>query len=482
MLAKSDRVFRKTALKRLSSPERLDQVVRVIQPKDWLPLGMVGLLASLGIGWSFLGRIPITVTGRGVLMHPRGVTPLHSPVAGQLQSLHIQPGQCVVQDEVLATIHPSELHQQLAQEQEKLAQLQRQAIEDNALRRQRTQLEQVAISTQRTQLEQQLLNLRTSAPELLTQTLAAIATQRASLHQQLQDAQALAPLFEIRSRNHQELAHKGAISKDRAIQAEHEYRQIKHSIADLRSQLAQLEVRAMETNQDYLDNQTDQTQLQAQLDELHTRSKQIEQDNLADAQNRERDIQATQHQIDRLEEQIAHDSYIRSPQTGCVVEITASVGQVVNPGTPLGTIQGADIADQPIDTGVVYFAVKDGKQIRPGMEIFITPETVKRERFGSIVADVRSVSPLPITQEGANTVVGNPAIVDDLLAESDAQIEVFTQLQLDQSTDSGYRWSSSAGPDLAFTPGTTFTARVVVEEWAPITFLLPMLKEWMGVN
>jgi HlyD family secretion protein len=45
---------------------------------------------------------------------------------------------------------------------------------------------------------------------------------------------------------------------------------------------------------------------------------------------------------------------------------------------------------------------------------------------------------------------------------------------------SGYRWSSSKGPDSKLTAGTTASVRITVEERAPITFLLPFLREWSG--
>ncbi|NES67365.1 MAG: NHLP bacteriocin system secretion protein, partial [Okeania sp. SIO2D1] len=48
-------------------------------------------------------------------------------------------------------------------------------------------------------------------------------------------------------------------------------------------------------------------------------------------------------------------------------------------------------------------------------------------------------------------------------------------------TFSGYQWSSSKGPQQKLTAGTTTTTRVRVEERAPITFVLPILREWSGI-
>ncbi len=62
-------IFRKEALERLSSPERLDQLMQIVTPRSWLPLAALGGLLACGLVWSFLGRIPVTTTGRGVIVY-----------------------------------------------------------------------------------------------------------------------------------------------------------------------------------------------------------------------------------------------------------------------------------------------------------------------------------------------------------------------------------------------------------------------------
>ncbi len=67
------------------------------------------------------------------------------------------------------------------------------------------------------------------------------------------------------------------------------------------------------------------------------------------------------------------------------------------------------------------------------------------------------------------------------MGEGGGKIEAIAQLQLNSETFSGYKWSSSQGPELAISPGTTTTVRVTVEERSPITFVLPILREWSGI-
>ncbi len=62
-------LFRQEALERLSSPERLDELMTIVNLKTWLPLGTIGILLGLGLIWSLVGRIPVTTSGRGKLVY-----------------------------------------------------------------------------------------------------------------------------------------------------------------------------------------------------------------------------------------------------------------------------------------------------------------------------------------------------------------------------------------------------------------------------
>ncbi|MFN6566790.1 NHLP bacteriocin system secretion protein [Dendronalium sp. ChiSLP03b] len=145
--------------------------------------------------------------------------------------------------------------------------------------------------------------------------------------------------------------------------------------------------------------------------------------------------------------------------------------------------QGAIAAQQRVSqrVSVAFFPVGDGKQIQPGMKVQITPSTVQRERFGGIIGAVTDVSAFTVTKESALSVVGNSEFVQAFMSQG-PQIQVTAQLQPDASTFSGYKWSSSQGPQLQVTPGTTTTVQVTVEERAPTTFVLPLLKSWSGIN
>lgn len=480
MAENRDSIFRKESLERLSSPERLDQLMQVVSPKDWIPLATLGGLVVLGLIWSIFGRIPITVIGKGALIRPYRVITFESPISGQLKTLNVKTGECIEKGHILATIDPTELKQQLQSQRSKMTQLQTQEQYMRLIQRQRTDTEKVAIASAKASLNQRLQDTQALTPAFYEKGLNAIRQQRISLQQRLNDTLALAPILKDRLFKRQQLLNAGAIAKDTVLQAEQEYKQGLQSVYDIRAQLKQLDVSETEAQQRYLGNLSSVGDLQAQLKELDTRSKRLEQDNLVDLNIRLNQIQEVNRAIAQLEKQVAENSQIVSVNSGCVLEVTAFEGQVASPGTRIMTLNTGGKDTSLI--AVSYFDIKDGKQIKPGMTVQITPDSVKRERFGGIVGKITSVSPLPVTKEGANSVVGNSDLVAKLMPTGGGEIEVRAEMQIDASTLSGYKWSSSKGPELNISAGTTTSVRVKVTEQAPITYVLPILREFTGIN
>jgi len=85
-------IFRKEALKHLSSPEQLDQLIQVTSPRYWVALAAVGLLLLAALSWGWFGSIPTTVSARGVLLRRGGVHPIQAPFAGVTTRIGVLSG------------------------------------------------------------------------------------------------------------------------------------------------------------------------------------------------------------------------------------------------------------------------------------------------------------------------------------------------------------------------------------------------------
>jgi HlyD family secretion protein len=472
-------LFRKEALDRLSSPERLDQLMQVAQPKKWIPLAAIGSLIGVGIAWSVFGRIPITIGGQGALVFPSKVMAVQSPSSGQILVLNIRPGDTVKKGQVLATIDQGKLQKKLDLAREKLAQLQDQDRNANSLQNQRTVLDQGAIQQQRQAIQQSLQATQSVTPVLREKGLESIAKDRLTLQERLQTTRSLLPTFRQRFELRQQLRQQGAVSSDIVLQSQQELLTNQTKVSEIESQIKQLDVKEADAQRQFLQNLNSVQELQAQLATLDTKlAGQAEQD-LAISTNRKKEIQDTQAAIVQLELQLKGESRIVSSFDGRVLEVAAVAGQNLEKGGQIGTIEAQDASNKLVS--VSFFPVSEGKKIKPGMELQVTPSTVKRERFGGIVAKVTAVSAFPITKESASSVVGGPDMLKGLTSEG-PQIQVFAELQPDASTVSRFRWSSSKGPDAQVTSGTTAAVRVKVEEQAPIAFVFPILRSLGGVN
>jgi HlyD family secretion protein len=480
MVNQKQNLFRKESLERLSSPERLDQLIQVVSPKSWLPLASLGSLVVVAGIWSIYGRIPITVEGRGVLIYPREVVPLQSKSSGQLLALNVNVGDIVKKGDVLATLDQADLLKQLQLARAKLTQLQEQDRNTSLVQVQRNELDKKAIQEQRQSLQQRLKIVQDLTPILREKGLESIGRDRQNLQRRLQSLQELLPTLKKRLDNRQWLFKEGAVADDTVLQARQEYLDALANIDEAESQLKQLDVKEADALRQYLSNLNEIKNIQAQLQEQNTKEANIAQQDLENSTNRKKEIQEAEREVARLELELSNNSQIISQHSGRVLEITVNPGQVVDAGTRLGSINAENSSSKLV--GITYFPVGDGKKIQPGMTLQITPQTVKRERFGGILGNVTTVSPFPITKEAAANLVGNPEVVEGLVSDKqEGVMQVFGELELEPTNFTGYKWSSSSGPQLKISPGTTTVVRVKVEERAPITFVLPILRSYSGI-
>ncbi len=441
----SQKLFRAEALKHASSPDNLEQLMPVARAKDWLLLATAGaLLLAAGV-WSVFGQVPTIATGRGVILRPRQMMQAQASAAGRIVTLRVHVGDHVKEGDLIATIDQEDIVKRIAENRRAV-----QGLEDQDARKTVVENGQTTLQTQQDAMERRGLE-----------------TQRAALRKSLADATSLKPILEARVDSNQKMVKAGLLgfaAKD-IVDAEQAVHDNEAKIDDFTARLGQID---------------------GQLQQIDTRQAALGRQFLADATARHNEIFQLRKTIELDSFQIVRDGNIRSQYSGRVAEVMAAVGQVVPAGGKLVTLEsdGAS-AGSAADGGdglvsISYYPVKDGKRIQPGMRIQVTPDTVERERFGGILGTVTSVSPIPVTKEGTVSTIGNAELVQNLMPDG-VYIEVRARLETDASTPSGYKWSSSRGPAIRITSGLTHASRVTIEGRAPITYLLPILREVSGV-
>ena len=120
-------LYRKAALEKLASPERLDVLMQVTSPRGWLALyTMGGVLFALLI-WSVFGSIPTRVDGDGILIRGGVLREIRASTPGELVGLSVRINDVVKQDQVVGQLRQSDYSDEIRATETKKRELSQEA-------------------------------------------------------------------------------------------------------------------------------------------------------------------------------------------------------------------------------------------------------------------------------------------------------------------------------------------------------------------
>jgi HlyD family secretion protein len=414
-------LFTKAALERLSSPEQLDMLMRVTSPIGWLALDTVGVCLLIGLVLGIFGTIPNKVDGKGILIRGGSVLQVEAGATGRVTKLSVDVGDIVTVGQVIASIGQSGMGLKI----------------DNAEALLKSLVEQDQISTK---AEEQ--NSKSA--------LIAYSEERVSTQQSLKQTESQLPALQEKVKSMEDLQAKGLVTGGAVLSARQTLIQTEEKISSGKVRLTQIT--------------TEEGNIRKQLQESHSM--------------RQARVDDTRRQIDELKATKEGNSKVVSPYTGRVVSLEVGMGKLVSADVPIVTLETLDTT--PLE-GILFIPAGDGKKVQPGMTVRLSPSTVRAEEFGFMVGEVKSISSYPSTPESMMSVLANGKLVQDLTGSS-APLKVVASLKLDPSTKSGYKWSSPNGPPVGVFGGTLCSASIVVSERKPIGFVIPLVKETLGIH
>ena len=414
-------LFRETALQNLSSPEQLDQMIKITRPRAWLLLSTLGFVLVATILWSIFGSLPSTLSGQGLIIRTGGTSNIVALGGGVVVEFEaFKTGQTVRKGQVIGRVAQPmlELQQEVVRADVQRLEKQQASIA------QEIALEQPARS--RSAVQQSAI--QRSAIEARNQLLASLKEKLAQQTELLAD---------------------GLITRQRLEETRQAIFAAQNDISTSGNALQSLAIQSI----------TDQSGFDERKRQLDTA--------LAAARSRLADATA----------QLGLASKIISTHDGIVVELLVSLGDKVNANQPVLSVE------QPIKEleAIIYLPPQsEAKRIRPGMAVQLSPTTARKERFGYLVGEVTSVSKYPSTDQGMLAIFNNPGLVREMTRQG-PPIAVTVALIPDNATKSGYRWSSAAAKDLELSSGTLAAASFTVEVQRPISLVIPMLKQTVGL-
>ncbi|HET7230278.1 MAG TPA: NHLP bacteriocin system secretion protein [Longimicrobium sp.] len=417
-----NKVFRKVSLDRLSSPEQLDHVMQVTNPRGWLALAAIGALLATAIAWGIAGSLSEKVSGSGILLKSGGVFEVASPAEGRVTDVSVSVGDSVTEGQVVAWIAQPELTARLTAARARFAQLQAEYARTATFSNNDARLQQRSTDGQRANLAQSI-----AADE---QTLRWLGERAASQEQ---------------------LVRQGLITRSALLSTQEQVEQTRQKIRTSQGQLAQLSVQQLSA-----DNQRGQQMAESR-----------------------RAIEQAELEVANATRELNRASQVVSPYTGRILEVMTEQGKMTGRGEPLLSLDLTGGAVKNL-VAVIYVPSIHGKKVKPGMNIQIAPSTVRQEEFGMMQGKVTFVSSFPATPRGMTMTLKNDQLAQGL-SGGGAPYEVHADLVVDPRTVSHYRWTSSGGPPVAIQSGTLATALVTVDRQRPIATVLPLLRRWSGM-
>jgi HlyD family secretion protein len=408
------------AAARLRSPEELDRLVTVTTPLGWFALGTVGFVVLAALLWGFVGSIPTTVQGDGILLRGGRIASVVALGTGKVTELSVQVGDRVHAGQIVGSITQPTLEAQIAGQKATVAKLQA-----------------------------NYETVRSEQSRGLQEQLAFLAKQRDSTNTSITSYQQLVKSLTAIVQSQQQLMTKGLIPATSYIQTQSQLSQTEMSLLQAENQLKKIDADVTSAK-----ITADQAIFAAETQLLQQRS-----------------------QLDELQTQLVQTSKLVASNDGEVIGLVALPGQAISTGDAVVSIEAMNESMKAL----VYMSSGEGKRVRPGMTIQISPGTAEVYDYGYLVAKVAAVSEAPATQQGMLSLLGNQRLVESFTAKG-APIAVEAELELDAKTASGFRWSSSKGPPFEIRSGTLCSARVITQEQAPITLVIPLLKELLGIR
>lgn len=457
----AQRLFRKAALDRLSSPEQLDQLITVTTPRAWLAIIAIGFILATALLWGVFGSIPTKVNGQGIITKSYGVYNIISARSGQITDIRVSEGDLVKGGDVVANIGQPQLVDQITDLKTLLEQLKNLDMTGANLNKE----ENLGSGLNELyELARRIKEARADLPYKEANYNNAISgreyeIQKAKL--QLDEA----GVREQHQRTYIEkltiLANSGAISENDLTNAKRDLDLLQLEVQAAEEELNKITAGDWEDTIITYSEKLQQAQLTVQLlEEQFATTKAIK-------------ILDTEGKIKKLQEELNLASTVATQVDGRVLELKVNKGDIVQPGTRLFSVEreGGTIKLEV----VMYVPAEEGKKILPGMEAMISPSTVKKEEYGYILGRVVSVSEYPATSQGMLHTLGNEGLVSKLAGQG-AALELHIDVTLDDSTESGFKWSSPKGPPVKINSGTLCTGAVTVSRQRPISMVIPTIK------
>ena len=144
-------------------------------------------------------------------------------------------------------------------------------------------------------------------------------------------------------------------------------------------------------------------------------------------------------EVTLLENQLAGQGVLKALISGTVVEIATSVGDYLNPGSPVILVQPDTNEDKM--NFVLFISSEQVKPVSAGMRTELELSAFPPTKYGKLVAEVTDISPMPLSSSGLMKELRNDQLVARLTQEG-SPFMVNVEILRDEVTGD-FLWSSA---------------------------------------
>lgn len=185
---------------------------------------------------------------------------------------------------------------------------------------------------------------------------------------------------------------------------------------------------------------------------------------------------AYQYKRKMYRQEISQD--IISNYNGIITQVLVKEGNIVESGEPIANIR---LTQKRSDlSGVLYVPMDKGKGVEVGQTVQLVPGNLNVWESGSLVGIVRSVSEYPVTMKYVEQRLANKELAQWIFDQEGAVVEVNFALVRDNSSHTGYLWTSPVGEEHKPVSAGNFVAgSVIIERNPPIEKLFYGVSHWL---
>ncbi len=165
------------------------------------------------------------------------------------------------------------------------------------------------------------------------------------------------------------------------------------------------------------------------------------------------------------------DAVVRSVAAGRVTALAATIGQIIQTGADVASVEKVAHASDPL-YATVYVPAQNASSIPADASVDLTVQSVPTQQYGVLRGHVESVDRNAESAQEIGAFLGDSQLGEQFTRKG-RPVAVLVRLDTSSATKSGYRWSSADGPPYPLDSMTLASGSVRLADQHPIDWLLP---------